>query len=89
MECLLLKAITAIYLGAEMCVIVKPRGSREPGHCLTLILHFQSLIPRAGIWDESGTSITTYTWQAEGQYGENFVIYCEKPQKVTMKPFLG
>lgn len=69
MECLLLKAITPIYLGAEMCVIVNPRRA---GHWLTLILHLQSLIPRAGTWDEFGPSITIYTWHAQGQDGENF-----------------
>lgn len=31
MECLLLKAVTPIYLGAEMCVIVNPRREGRLG----------------------------------------------------------
>lgn len=100
MECLLLKAITPVYLGAEQSrAEMWECGSqerREPGHCSALIPALPCLIPNRhqhsqgwGEFGTSGTSVTIYVCHEEGKYGENFVIYSEKPQQVTTKPFLG
>lgn len=60
-----------LFRGRDVCDC-ESQESREAGHWLTLILHLQGLIPRAGTWDEFGSSITIYTWHAQGQDGENF-----------------